>query len=213
MIYTSIITEDQARAAMPTINEGEYAGQSVFQTYTWIGVEHILWGYDHLLFVVALVLLLQGLGRTIGAVTAFTVAHSVTLIGTTLGWMSLPSKPVEAVIALSIVFLASEVVKQTPSQPRLSERSPWMVAFAFGLLHGFGFAGALAEIGLPESDVPLALLSFNLGVELGQIAVVIGVMAALAMLRTLSWVDLTRVKSVLAYAIGAIATFWLIERL
>ena len=129
-------------------------------------------GYDHLLFVVALVLLLSGFWTVVKAVTAFTVAHSLTLVGTTLGLIGLPQQPVESVIALSILFLAVEVAKRKPDEPRLSERAPWIVAFAFGLLHGFGFAGALKEIGLPESDVPTALLTFNLGVEAGQLAIV-----------------------------------------
>ena len=137
-----------------------------------IGIEHIVFGYDHLLFVVSLVLLLTGFRTIAIAVTAFTVAHSITLIGTTLGFLGLPQRPVEAIIALSIVFLAVEIVKKKDGEPRLSERVPWVVAFLFGLLHGFGFAGALKEIGLPESDVPTALLTFNLGVEAGQLLIV-----------------------------------------
>ena len=152
-------------------------------------------------------------GLVVQTVTAFTIAHSVTLIGTTLGYMSLPSQPVEAVIALSIVFLAIEIVKAKPEERRLSERFPWVVAFLFGLLHGFGFAGALAEIGLPQDDVPLALLTFNLGVEIGQLVIVAVALLILWLIRKYrdSWMQPT--KTATAYAIGIIATYWFIERM
>lgn len=184
----------------------------VARTYFVIGVEHIVFGYDHLLFVVALVLLLTGFRTIAIAVTAFTVAHSITLIGTTLGVLGLPQRPVEAIIALSIVFLAVEIVKKNEGEPRLSERVPWVVAFLFGLLHGFGFAGALKEIGLPESDVPTALLTFNLGVEAGQLLIVAATIGLLWALRRLqpNWTrPAIRASS---YAIGAIASMWLLER-
>jgi len=126
--------------------------------------------------------------------------------------MALPSQPVEAVIALSIVFLAVEVVKSRPDDLRLSERFPWVVAFLFGLLHGFGFAGALAEIGLPDGDVPLALLTFNLGVEIGQLLIVALALAALYGLRQLRQHWVQPAKTVMAYSIGIIATYWFIER-
>ena len=138
--------------------------------------------------------------------------HSLTLVGTTLGWLSLPSRPVESVIALSIVFLAVEIVKAKPGDPRLSERFPWIVAFLFGLLHGFGFAGALAEIGLPEDDVPLALLTFNLGVEIGQLVIVAVALAVLYGLRHYRDRWLNPAKTATAYGIGIIATYWFIER-
>ena len=184
----------------------------VARTYFVIGVEHIVFGYDHLLFVVALVLLLTGFRTIAIAVTAFTVAHSITLIGTTLGVLGLPQRPVEAIIALSIVFLAVEIEKKKEGEPRLSERVPWVVAFLFGLLHGFGFAGALKEIGLPESDVPTALLTFNLGVEAGQLLIVAATIGLLWALRRLqpNWTrPAIRASS---YAIGAIASMWLLER-
>jgi hydrogenase/urease accessory protein HupE len=185
----------------------------VARTYFVIGVEHILFGYDHLLFVVALVLLLSGFRTIAWAVTAFTVAHSVTLVGTTLGLMGLPQRPVEAIIALSIVFLAVEIVKKKEGEPRLSERIPWVVAFLFGLLHGFGFAGALKEIGLPESDVPTALLTFNLGVEAGQLLIVTATMIALYALRTARPDWARPAVRVSGYAIGAIASMWLFQRI
>jgi hydrogenase/urease accessory protein HupE len=185
----------------------------VAKTYFVIGIEHIVFGYDHLLFVVALVLLLQRVRAIVWAVTAFTIAHSITLVGTTLGFVGLPSRPVEAIIALSIVFLAVEIVKKTPGMPRLSERIPWAVAFAFGLLHGFGFAGALAEIGLPQTDVPTALLAFNLGVEAGQLAIVATTLSAIAAVQKLSAAAFPPVVRVTSYAIGILANSWLIERL
>ncbi|WP_017667029.1 HupE/UreJ family protein [Sandarakinorhabdus sp. AAP62] len=199
-----------------TMVAAEPDGWQVARTYFGIGVEHIIGGFDHLLFVVALVLLLQRGWPVVAAATAFTIAHSLTLAGTTLGLIGLPQAPVEAVIALSILFLAVEIVKAQPghdrSLARLSERLPWLVAFLFGLLHGFGFAGALREIGLPATDVPVALLTFNLGVEAGQLAIIAVVAAVLAGLRRLSPVALRPAVLASAYGIGSIASFWFIER-
>lgn len=188
-------------------------GWQVARTYFVIGVEHILGGFDHLLFVIALVLLLQRGRAVVAAATAFTLAHSITLAGTTLGLFGLPQAPVEASIALSIVFLAVEIVKAKPGEPRLSERVPWVVAFLFGLLHGFGFAGALREIGLPETDVPVALLTFNLGVEAGQLMIIAATMAVLAALARFA--PKARRPAIIAstYLIGAVASFWFIERI
>jgi hydrogenase/urease accessory protein HupE len=184
----------------------------VARTYFVTGIDHILFGYDHLLFVVSLVLLLSGFWTVFKAVTAFTVAHSLTLVGTTLGFLGLPQQPVEIVIALSIMFLAGEILKRQPDEPRLSERIPWVVAFGFGLLHGFGFAGALKEIGLPESDTPTALLTFNLGVETGQLTIVMLTIGILAIIRRLlPTIQLKFLKTV-TYAIGITASFWFIER-
>lgn len=184
----------------------------VARTYFVIGIDHIVFGYDHLLFVVVLVLLLSGFWTVFKAVTAFTIAHSLTLIGTMLGLVGLPRQPVESVIALSILFLAVETVKRKPQAPRLSERIPWVVAFAFGLLHGFGFAGALKEIGLPESELPTALLTFNLGVEVGQLAIVGATIGVLGLLRhAIPAIEQTIIK-VATYAIGIIASYWFIER-
>lgn len=181
-------------------------------TYFVTGIEHILFGYDHLLFVVSLVLLLSGAWTIAKAVTAFTVAHSITLIGTTMGLLGLPQRPVEAVIALSILFLAVEIAKKREGAPRLSERIPWVVAFGFGLLHGFGFAGALQEIGLPESDVPTALLTFNLGVEVGQLAIVLAALGLLYLLRRFAKAIEMPVLKFATYVIGITASFWFIER-
>jgi hydrogenase/urease accessory protein HupE len=185
----------------------------VARSYFVIGVEHIVFGWDHLLFVIALVLLLGQLWSVVKAATAFTVAHSITLAGTTLGAFGLPQAPVEALIALSIVFLAVEIAKRDAISPRLSERIPWIVAFLFGLIHGFGFAGALREIGLPETEVPMALLTFNLGVEVGQLGIVAAVLAAIILARCLVPQALRPATLTATYAIGTIASFWFIERM
>ena len=185
----------------------------VARSYFVLGVEHILTGYDHLLFVVALVLLLMRPWTVVRAATAFTLAHSLTLIGTTLGVIGLAQAPVEALIALSIIFLAVEIVKQDPAHPRLSEKLPWLVAFGFGLIHGFGFAEALREIGLPEGDVPAALLTFNLGVEAGQLLIIAAVIAVIALLRRFAQPALRTAVLAASYAIGITASFWFIQRL
>ncbi|MEQ1547432.1 MAG: HupE/UreJ family protein [Chakrabartia sp.] len=201
-------------AASPRAIVAARAGTAqVARTYFVLGIDHILTGYDHLLFVLSLVLLLNGGWVIARAVTAFTVAHSITLVGAALGLLGVSQKPVEICIALSIVFLAVEVIKRDPVQPRLSERMPWMIAFLFGLLHGFGFAGALAAIGMPEGEVPIALLTFNLGVEAGQLAIVIAALILLSLIGRFSAKSLARVKHISAYAIGIIASFWFIDRM
>ena len=145
-------------------------------------------------------------------ITAFTVAHSITLAGASLGYFSLPQKPVEAAIALSIAFVASELVRMKPGERRLSEAYPWVVAFAFGLLHGFGFAGALKETGLPQADVPLALLTFNLGVEAGQLLFVAGVVIAYRAISAIYYVRVAPARLAAAYVIGIVSTLWLVSR-
>jgi hydrogenase/urease accessory protein HupE len=188
----------------------------ILWSYVALGVTHILEGLDHLLFVFALILLIRGRGRLLWAITAFTVAHSVTLAAASLGWLNVPPPPVEAVIALSIVFLAYELSLPREARDPVTDRAPWVVSFAFGLIHGLGFAGALREIGLPEGDIPLALFSFNVGVELGQILFVGAVLAIGAVVRRLYPVvetltlPLTRVAS---YGIGGLAAFWVIDRI
>lgn len=197
----------------PSVVLAAAAGRSqVWRTYGLLGVEHILSGWDHLLFVIALVLLVRRGWAVAGAVTAFTVAHSLTLVGTTLGMVGLPGRSVEVVIALSIVFLALELVRQH-DEPSLTNRYPWAIAFAFGLFHGFGFAEALREIGLPEGEVPVALLAFNLGVEAGQLAVVVAVLGLLEALRHFAQPAIAPAMRIAAYAIGITASYWLIDRL
>lgn len=184
----------------------------VAATFFGLGVEHILLGFDHLLFVLALLLLISDRRRLLAAVTAFTIAHSVTLAATTFGWVALPSAPVEATIALSIMFLAVEIMRVRAGETSLTAQAPWLAAFAFGLLHGFGFAGALREIGIPDDSVATALLFFNLGVEAGQLAFIGAVLLAGAMWRRVPLAIPEWVRLAPYYVIGTIAAFWFIER-
>ncbi len=194
-----------------SIIPGETTKIEVIKTYTKLGIEHILLGIDHLLFVLALIIITKGKWRILKTITAFTIAHSITLSLAALGYVDFPTAPVEAVIALSIVFLAVEIVKNINGKQTLTSQKPWLVAFTFGLLHGFGFAGALANIGLPQQEIPLALAFFNVGVELGQIAFVLVVLVIIKLLATKNnWPVF--VKKIPAYAIGSMAAFWLIER-
>jgi hydrogenase/urease accessory protein HupE len=187
-------------------------GASVAWTYGALGVEHILTGVDHLLFVLGLVLLSHGLRPLFYAVTAFTLAHSITLAAATLGLVHGPQRAVEAMIALSIVFVAAEILNAQMGRVGLAARAPWLMAFAFGLLHGFGFAGALSEIGMPQGFIPAALLFFNLGVEAGQLAFVASVLAAAAALRRF-WRPLPAWGPLVPpYLIGSLAMFWVIQR-
>jgi hydrogenase/urease accessory protein HupE len=190
------------------------SGWEVARSYTVIGIEHILGGFDHLLFVMALVLIVRGQRRLLVTVTAFTLAHSITLALATLGVITVPGPPVEAVIALSIVFVAWEVLRMQRGEEGLAARRPWLVAFGFGLLHGLGFAGALAEVGLPEGAIPLALLSFNIGVELGQLAFVSAILALQAL--AMRWRPVlhrqAQIRIAFSYGIGGVASFWVLER-
>ena len=188
----------------------------VLRSYLSLGIEHILGGVDHLLFVLALLIVTRGPWRLAKTVTAFTVAHSVTLSLAILGMVHVPQRPVEAVIALSIVFVAAEIVHGRHGRLGLTEKAPWVVAFTFGLLHGFGFAGALSAVGLPQSDIPLALFSFNAGVEIGQLVFIAAVLAIIAATRKIgrglaiqqpAWA-----WRVVPYAIGSVSFFWLIQR-
>jgi hydrogenase/urease accessory protein HupE len=180
-------------------------------TYLVLGVKHILLGIDHLLFVLALLLLVPNTRMLIWTITSFTLAHSVTLAAATMGWVNIPQQPVEAVIALSILFVAMEIVHWKQGKPGITRRWPWLVAFTFGLLHGFGFAGALTEIGLPEHAIPLALLFFNLGVEAGQLAFIAAVFLLWALIRRISWPQWA--WRIPVYAIGSLAAFWTIDRI
>ncbi|WP_367648087.1 HupE/UreJ family protein [Ruegeria arenilitoris] len=209
------LTPDQPSHLIPA----QAGGWSIFGSYLAMGFEHILEGWDHLLFVFALLVLIRDFWRLVGAITAFTIAHSITLALAALGHLSVPGPPVEAIIALSIVFLAVEALKSNAGEIRLSERYPWLIAFAFGLLHGLGFAGALREIGLPEQDIAAALLAFNLGVEAGQLAFVgVALTAAMTLRVALPRVaahwrtpgDIT--ATAISYGIGTVATFWFVER-
>ena len=205
---TLMLQADKDTGVIP----GETTSLDVVKTYTVLGIEHILLGIDHLLFVLALIMITRGKWKILKTITAFTLAHSITLSLAALGIFNFPGPPVEAVIALSIVFLASEIMRNLEGEQTLTGKKPWIVAFTFGLLHGFGFAGALADIGLPQNEIPLALAFFNIGVELGQILFVV------VMLFVIYLIQLKKewpmyLKKVPAYAIGSLAAFWMIERI
>ena len=182
-------------------------------SYWRMGTIHILEGYDHLLFLLTLLLIVSGIWPLLKTVTAFTLAHSLTLALATLGLLYIPPVPTEAVISLSIVLLAVEVVRKNQGQLTLSERYPWLVAFTFGLVHGLGFAGALSEIGVPPNEVPLALLMFNVGVETGQVMFVVAVSLMLAGLHRLHSHSALTLARATPYAIGSVAMFWTIQRI
>jgi hydrogenase/urease accessory protein HupE len=192
---------------------GQPSAWQVAVDYTKLGVDHILSGFDHLTFVLALLLIVTGTRRLLVTITAFTLAHSITLAAATLGMLWVPGPPVEATIALSILFLASELAKVNRGQDSLTARYPWIVAFSFGLLHGFGFAGALGDIGLPQNEIPLALLMFNVGVELGQLMFVAVVLAVLGLVRKFKIQWPAWAHQVPTYGIGCVAAFWFIERI
>jgi hypothetical protein len=181
-------------------------------SYWQMGTIHILEGFDHLLFLLVLLLIVTGLWPLLKTVTAFTVAHSLTLALATLGIVNIPPVPTEAVISLSIMLLAVEAVRKSVGEVTLAERYPWLIAFTFGLVHGLGFAGALSEIGVPQNEVPLALLMFNVGVETGQVMFVVGVSLLLAALHKLHGRTAVMLFRAAPYAIGGIAAFWTIQR-
>jgi hydrogenase/urease accessory protein HupE len=209
--WTALVKPEQ-----PWIEMRERQGMfAVVGAYVLQGLQHILAGFDHLLFVFALMLLVGSGWTLVKTITAFTVAHSITLALATLGVIHVPAPPVEVTIALSILFLAGEIARVSRGQASLSARAPWIVAFCFGLLHGLGFAGALSEIGLPQGDVPLALLSFNVGVELGQLAFVGAVLALRAALTRLPLPAnlLRHAQPIAYYVIGTASAFWFFDRL
>ena len=186
--------------------------REVAVSYWQMGTIHILEGFDHLLFLLVLLLIVTGLWPLLKTVTAFTVAHSLTLALATLGVVNIPPAPTEAVISLSIMLLAVEAVRKSVGEVTLAERYPWLIAFTFGLVHGLGFAGALSEIGVPQNDVPLALLMFNVGVETGQVMFVVGVSLLLAGLHKLHGRTALTLFRAAPYAIGGVAAFWTIQR-
>jgi hydrogenase/urease accessory protein HupE len=204
------------RSSQPWVRIAVAGGPfAVAGAYLVHGVEHILFGFDHLLFVLALILIVPNRRVLLWTITAFTVAHSMTLALATLGVVRVPGPPVEASIALSILLLASEIVHVQNGRPSLTAQWPWLVAFSFGLLHGFGFAGALQSLGLPRGDIPLALFSFNVGVEVGQLVFIASVAAVLGLARRIrlpGWVHRHPMRAA-AYAVGCLAAFWMFERL
>ena len=181
-------------------------------TYLGLGIEHILSGIDHLLYILAVLFLVKGWRRIVATMSAFTATHSLTLSAAALGWVHVPQPPVEASIALSIVFVAREIVETRRGRPGLTGRWPWVVSFTFGLMHGFGFAGALAEVGLPTRAIPVALLFFNVGVEVGQLLFVAGVLTVIAAATRVPRHWPRWLEAIPAYTIGSIAMFWVIER-
>ncbi len=182
-------------------------------TYFQLGVQHILLGVDHLLFVLGLVLLVDRRWMLLKTVTAFTVAHSITLALSTLAVIHVPGPPLNAAIALSILFLGPEIERKRRGGTSLSIRHPWIVAFAFGLLHGVGFASGLSLVGVPHVEVPFALLFFNLGVEAGQVAFVLLCLACAAAAHTLDLARLVTRWRIPAYVVGTAGAFWTIQTL
>lgn len=208
---TQVLTTE--RTTFTLAKNQKLTATDVLTSYLILGFDHILVGLDHLLFVFALILIVIGWQKLIWTITFFTLAHSFTLAAVTLNWFKLPAPPVEAVIALSIIFLAKEIISVQRGKTSLTARYPWVVAFIFGLLHGMGFAGALSEIGVPENEVFLALLSFNIGVELGQLTFVVAVLLLISICQRFVVLFPKWFKQFPAYSIGTIASFWLLERL
>lgn len=185
----------------------------VLRAYIGLGIEHILFGIDHLVFVLCLLLLVRRIRTLLTTITAFTLAHSITLALATLGVVHVAAPPVEATIALSIVFLASELANGETGRSAATQKYPWLIAFSFGLLHGLGFAGALAEVGLPQGEIPLALFSFNVGVELGQLAFVLAVLSIGLLLRSARIFWPIWAPRAAAYAVGSTAACWVFTRI
>jgi hydrogenase/urease accessory protein HupE len=207
-MHTAVLRPDSPAYLVPE----KPSKTKIAGTYLALGIEHILGGFDHLLFVLGLLLIVRSTMLLIKTITAFTLAHSITLAMATLGFVHVEQTPVESVIALSILFLATELSKQHRGEIGLTSRAPWLVALCFGLLHGFGFAGALTEIGLPQSDIPLALLFFNVGVEIGQLMFVAAVLAVQFVIQKIKVAWPAWVEQVPAYGIGSLAAFWFIQR-
>ncbi|MCK5391546.1 MAG: HupE/UreJ family protein [Deltaproteobacteria bacterium] len=186
---------------------------SVIKGYLTLGFFHILDGLDHLLFLIGIVLIVRWRRMLLWTVTAFTVGHSITLALAVLGLVNIPQQITEAAIALSIYFLGIELVRSYRTKNTLMDRYPWIIAGLFGLLHGLGFAGALSEVGLPQTDIPLALFSFNIGIEAGQLLFLGAVVLVWAAFRRLPFSWPAFVKYIPAYAIGSLAALWFLERI
>lgn len=202
-----------ARPSQPWVEiAAARGGLATALDFTRQGIAHILSGPDHLLFVFGLLLIVRVPRTLVKTITAFTVAHSITLAAATLGYVELPGPPIEAAIAASILFLGPEILRARRGGTSLTIRQPWIVAFAFGLLHGFGFAGALTAAGLPPGDVPLALVSFNVGVEIGQLAFVALVLSLFHGFRRLGLRWPWPMEILPAYLVGGLGAFWMIQR-
>ena len=206
--WTQRLTPPDPSAVIPM----RQTAWAVCGVYVKLGIEHILFGVDHLLFVLGLLLLVRDRFTLVKTITAFTLAHSITLAVATLGYASAPAAPLNAAIALSILFLGPEIVRMWRGETSLTIRRPWLVAFSFGLLHGFGFSSALTSAGLPRADLPLALLTFNVGVEIGQVAFVALVLLLERSFRQLEILWPVWVARMPGYAIGSLGAFWTIQR-
>lgn len=197
----------------PTVTLGaRTTGWERASGYVRLGIEHILLGVDHLLFVLGLLLIVGDRWMLLKTITSFTIAHSITLAVATLGYASAPVPPLNAAIALSILFLGPEIVRKWRGESSFTIRHPWVVAFAFGLLHGFGFASGLTTMGLPQAEIPLALLLFNLGVEIGQLAFVGLIVALERAFRTLEIRWPRAIEALPGYAVGSLGAYWTIQR-
>ncbi|MEE2733286.1 MAG: HupE/UreJ family protein [Pseudomonadota bacterium] len=210
---TQTYTLTGANPAIMLTPDGKLPLSQIVASYIPLGFEHIMLGVDHLLFVLGLMWLVSSRWMLFKTITAFTVAHSITLAAVTLGWLGVPEQPVNAAIALSIAIIAVEVLKYQRGEPSWSARMPWAIAFGFGLLHGFGFAGALTGIGLPAENLPAALLFFNVGVELGQISFVVIVLMLLWSHRSLQSHFPRWSETAAIYGIGTLGCFWFLTRL
>jgi len=202
-----------ARPSQPWVEiAASQSGWQVMGTYIVEGVRHILFGADHLLFVLGLLLIVKNGWMLVKTITAFTIAHSITLAIATLGYADAPMLPLNVAIALSILFLGPEIVRSWRGETSFTIRHPWVVAFAFGLLHGFGFATALTDAGLPRADLPLALLSFNVGVEIGQLGFVALILALTRSFQVLEIYWPRWVQVLPGYTVGALGAFWTLQR-
>ncbi|HYA21260.1 MAG TPA: HupE/UreJ family protein [Burkholderiales bacterium] len=202
-----------ARPSQPWVEmAASQTWSEVAGTYIVHGIRHILFGADHLLFVLGLLLIVMDRWMLVKTVTAFTLAHSITLAAATLGFAEVPMLPLNAAIALSILFLGPEVVRSWRGETSFTIRHPWVVAFAFGLLHGFGFASALTSAGLPRQELPLALFSFNVGVEIGQLGFVALVLAMEHSFRVLEIRWPRWVRALPGYTVGTLGAFWTLQR-
>lgn len=208
--YHSVIVRPHDPVFAVPRRESDWA---IFSSYLVLGVEHILFGWDHLLFVLGLTLLVTDRRRLLWAVTGFTVAHSITLSLAMLDIVHVPSPPVETIIALSIVLLAVENIRlQRDGLESLATKSPWLISVVIGLVHGLGFAGALSEFGLPGHAKIVALFSFNLGVELGQVSFIVVVLGFAAIIAKASSAALPKLQTAAITLVGVMGAFWFVER-
>jgi len=209
--HTEVLNGNDQSLTLSEADNGASAWYQVLSSYTVIGVEHILMGIDHLLFVLGLIILVDFQRQLVWTVTAFTLAHSATLALSVTALITVSQTPVEIIIALSILLVAVEALDKRMT---LARRRPWLVAFIFGLVHGLGFAGALREVGLPEHALPLSLFAFNLGVELGQLSVILGLYGLTLLIahRVMPVLQTRPAIIMLTYTVGSLGAYWVISR-